>query len=178
MQHQLSCEQVTALLTFYAEGTLSHKLAKYVEKHLQNCPECSEKFAKLKNLVNKFSGVVEPEPETNYNTSQYEDFKSNLSAYIDNELDFEDNIKIKKIVISNPLARQDLENTYSFKRMLHGAFERTKNDMKTDYSKTIVHQIRSESDTQFIQERFFQLTAVFLVMIFCILSGIIAFLYL
>ena len=177
MKHQLSCDQVTALLSFYAEGTLSCKLAKCVEEHLKNCPECMEKLTRLKNYVNKLSGVVETEPEINYNTSQYEDFKSNLSAYIDNELDFEDNIKIKKIVISNPLARQDLENTYSFKRMLHGAFERTKNDMKTDYSKTVVHKIQSENDTQFIQERFFQLTAAFLAMIFCILSGIIFFLY-
>lgn len=178
MQHQLSCEQVTALLTFYAEGTLSNKLAKYVEEHLKNCPECLDKLTKLKNFASKYSGVELPEPENNYNTAQYADFKSNLSAYIDNELDFEDNIKIKKIVISNPLARQDLENTYSFKRMLHGAFERTKNDIKTDYSKAIVHKIQSENDTQFIQERFFQLTAAFLLMIFCILSGIIAFLYL
>lgn len=178
MQHQLSCEQVTALLAFYAEGTLSHKLAKYVEEHLKICPECSEKLCKLNNYVNSFSESIESKSEINYNNSQYEDFKSNLSAYIDNELDVDDNIKIKKIVISNPLARQDLENTYSFKRMLHSAFEKTKNDMKTDYSKGIIHKIQYENDTQFVQERFFQLTTAFLIMIFGILSGLIVFLYL
>lgn len=178
MQHQLSCEQVTALLTFYAEGTLSNKLAKYVEEHLKICPECSEKLLKLNNYINQTSEIIEPKSPNNYNNSQYEDFKSNLSAYIDNELDVDDNIKIKKIVISNPLARQDLENTYSFKRMLHSAFEKTKNDMKNDYSKEIAHKVQFEGDTQFIQERFFQLTTAFLIMIFGILSGLVVFLYL
>ena len=41
------------------------------------------------------------------------------------KLDDFQNIKIKKIAISNPLARQDLENIYTFKKLLHNSFEKT-----------------------------------------------------
>ena len=54
MQHQLSREQVKALLTFYAEDKLSKKLAQYVQEHLKNCPECMEKFNHLKQILNKY----------------------------------------------------------------------------------------------------------------------------
>ena len=53
MQHQLSCEQVIALLTFYTEDKLSKKLAQYVQEHLEICPECMEKYKHLKQILNK-----------------------------------------------------------------------------------------------------------------------------
>ena len=52
MQHQLSCEQVIALLTFYTEDKLSKKLAQYVQEHLEICPECMEKYKHLKQILN------------------------------------------------------------------------------------------------------------------------------
>ena len=67
--------------------------------------------------------IQNEEIENPYITKQYKDFRSNLSAYVDNELDNQDSIKIKKIAISNPLARQDLENIYTFKRLLHSSFQ-------------------------------------------------------
>ena len=54
MQHQLSCEQVIALLTFYTEDKLSKKLAQYVQEHLEICPECMEKYKHLKQILNKY----------------------------------------------------------------------------------------------------------------------------
>ena len=51
MQHQLSCEQVIALLTFYTEDKLSKKLAQYVQEHLEICPECMEKYKHLNCLL-------------------------------------------------------------------------------------------------------------------------------
>ena len=86
MQHQLSCEQVTALLTFFAEEKLSNKLAQYVREHLENCPECMEKYKQLKKILNRYIEIQSETEESVYQTKQYEDFKSNLSAYVDNEL--------------------------------------------------------------------------------------------
>ena len=122
MNNQLTCEQVTALLNFYIEDTLSSKLKECVRRHLENCPECMEKFISMQNIMNKFIEIQNEEIENPYATKQYEDFKSNLSAYVDNELNSIDSIKIKKIAISNPLARQDLENIYTFKKLLHSSF--------------------------------------------------------
>ena len=46
MKHKLTCEQVTALLNFYIEDSLSSKLKEYVKEHLENCSECMEKYDK------------------------------------------------------------------------------------------------------------------------------------
>ena len=177
MQHQLSCEQVIALLTFYAEEKLSNKLSQYVKEHLATCPECMEKYQKLRKILNKYVEIENIPIAQQYHTKQYETFKNNLSAYIDNELDDFENIKIKKIAISNPLARQDLENLYTYKKLLLSSFEKAKNELKTDYSKSIIKQVQQEniSDNNF--EPFFKLAATFFIMISCIIAGIIKFLY-
>ncbi len=177
MHHQLSCEQVVALLTFYVEDKLSDKLSQYVKEHLEICPECMEKYQKLKKLLNRFIEIQNTPIETPYLTKQYKIFKTNLSAYIDNELNDFDNIKIKKITISNPLARQDLENFYTFKKLIHASFEKTKNELKTDFSKSITNQIRQKNINENTTDMFLKLSATFFFMISCIVAGIIKFLY-
>lgn len=177
MQNQLTCEQVSALMSFYLEDKLSAKLSAYVKKHIENCPACMEKYMQMKNMLNKFIDIQAEELENPYITKQYEDFKTNLSAYIDNELDDLDNIKIKKTVISNPLARQDLENIYMFKKLLHNSFEKTKSEFKNDYTKSIMSRIQEEIPQDNKVDPFVKLTIVFFVMISCIVGGIIYILY-
>lgn len=177
MQNQLTCEQVSALLNFYVEDKLSSKLSEYVRIHLENCPACMEKYLQMKNIINKFMDIQNEEIENPYATKQYEDFKANLSAYIDNELNNFDSIKIKKIAISNPLARQDLENIYTYKKLLQSSFEKTKNEMKDDYSKTTICNIKHDNSGEKINETIYKLTAVFFVMLTFIVAGFIKILY-
>lgn len=176
MKNQLSCEQVGALMPFYIEDKLSTKLSEYVTEHLRNCPACMQKYEALKNMVKKFIDIQSEEIENPYATKQYEDFKENLSAYIDNELNDIDSIKIKKIAISNPLARQDLENIYTFKKLLHSSFEKTRNEFKNDYSKQIIYQIQQKTEKT-ETDPFLKLAVMFFLMITCIVAGIIAILY-
>lgn len=177
MQYNLSCEQVTALLTFYAENKLSAKLSGYVKEHLDKCPKCREKYMQLQNLLKRFNEIQNEEIENPYITKQYEDFKTNLSAYIDNELDDLENIKIKKIAISNPLARQDLEDIYTYKKLLHTSFEKTKNELKNDYSKAVICQLQEECSENKQLDPFIKITAIFFAMVSCIVAGIISILY-
>lgn len=177
MQYNLSCEQVTALLTFYAEEKLSTKLSQYVKEHLDNCPECRKKYIQLQNLLKRFNEIQNEEIENPYITKQYEDFKLNLSAYVDNELDDLENIKIKKIAISNPLARQDLEDIYTYKKLLHSSFEKTKNELKNDYSKNIISRMHHEYRHENNNDPFLKITIIFFAMIVCIVAGIIGMLY-
>ncbi len=177
MQNQLTCEQVSALLSFYTENKLSEKLSEYVRRHLESCPECMGKYLKMKNMLNKFVDHQNREFENPYVTKQYQDFKNNLSAYIDNELNDFDNIKIKKIAISNPLARQDLENIYIFKKLLHSSFEKTKNDLKNDYSRSIICELENEDIKDKTVDPFFTLVISFFAMITCIVAGVISVLY-
>ncbi|MFR1672916.1 MAG: zf-HC2 domain-containing protein [Candidatus Gastranaerophilaceae bacterium] len=184
MQYQLSCEQVGALMAFYIEDKLSDKLSKYVEEHLANCPICREKYETMKKIIHKYSNIQNQVKENEtietmspFQTRQYEEFKANLSAYVDNELNDDENIKIKKITISNPLARQDLEDIYTFKKILHSSFEKTRNDVKEDYSRYILNQIENISDTNEI-DPFFKIIAAFCIIMICIVAGIIGILYL
>ncbi len=177
MQYQLTCDQVSALLNFYVEDKLSTKLSEYVRQHLENCPSCMEKYLQMKNMLNKFMDIQNEEHENPYATKQYEDFKANLSAYVDNELNNFESIKIKKIAISNPLARQDLENIYTFKKLIHSSFEKTKTEFKYDYSKNIICQLQNENPEEKKFDPFLKLTAAFFIMISCIVAGVISFLY-
>ncbi len=183
MQYQLSCEQVGALMAFYIEDKLSDKLAKYVEEHLQLCPSCREKYETMKKIMQKYAviqknlkGQNKKENPTPFITKQYEEFKANLSAYIDNELDDDENIKIKKITISNPLARQDLEDMYSFKKLLHTSFEKTRNDTKEDFSKYVMSKIQTENQNK-DKDPLFKITAIFCITITLIVAGVITLLY-
>lgn len=147
MTVNLTCIQVSALLSFYIDDRLSTQLKQFVDAHLEICPTCRAKLEALKGMVNSLKEVheklsqIEPEKEEAATSSQYNAFKTNLSAYIDNELPDDENIKIKKYVISNPKARKELENLYNLKKVLNNSFEKAKHEVKDDYSKYILKRI-------------------------------------
>ena len=96
----LNCTQISALLSFYAEGTLNLLLQKLVKEHLEKCPNCMAEYLNMIEKCNKTEVRSKDIDGTeNYDTQQYQEFKTNLSAYIDNELTSDENIKIKKIAI-------------------------------------------------------------------------------
>lgn len=137
MQNELTCNQVIALMNFYVEDKLNEKLKSYVEDHLRKCPKCREIYMQSQKVI---SNIFTDENEK-YQTTQYKEFKNNISAYIDNELDEKDSVRIKKIAITNPLARKDLEDMYTFKRLLHNSFEKTRSEWKTDYSRQVINKM-------------------------------------
>lgn len=147
MTVNLTCTQVSALLSFYIDDKLSSQLKQFVEAHLEICPTCRAKLEALRSMVKSLKEVheklaaIKSEPKEDSTTPQYDAFKINLSAYVDNELDDEENIKVKKYVISNAKARQDLENLYNLKKVLRNSFERAKNEVKEDYSKYVLKRI-------------------------------------
>lgn len=147
MTINLTCTQVSALLSFYLNDRLNDQLKQFVKTHLDLCPTCRAKFEALKDMVTSLKEVhekvsaVESEPKDSTLSPQYKEFKTSLSAYIDNELSDEENLKVKKYVISNPNARQDLEHLYKFENVLHNAMEKAKNESKQDFSKFILKRI-------------------------------------
>lgn len=147
MTVNLTCTQVSALLSFYIDDKLSNQLKQFVEAHLEICPTCRAKLEALRSMVKSLKEVheklaaIKPETKESTTTPEYDAFKVNLSAYVDNELSDEENIKVKKYVISNAKARQDLESLYNLKKILRNSFERTKNEAKEDYSKFILKRI-------------------------------------
>lgn len=146
MTMNLTCTQVSALLSFYIDDKLSSQLKQFVEAHLEVCPSCRAKLEALQSMVKSLKEVHQKltaikAEDDGLPSPQYDAFKENLSAYVDNELDDEDNIKVKKYVITNPKARKELENLYHLKKILNNSFEKAKNESKEDFSKYILKRI-------------------------------------
>lgn len=152
---KLTCAQMDVLISFYIENELSKALKAQVEEHLKSCNTCRAKYDIIKTMVSDLKSNFEeaqksPEDEENKKiaTSQhYRLFKNNLSAYIDNELSSEESIKIKKITINNPKARKDLEENYSLKKLMNDSFQKSKSDVRQDFSRSVLRQLELEEAT-------------------------------
>ena len=55
MNKELTCNQVSALISFYIKGKLNSKLKEYVDLHLERCPNCRKKITDLQNILKKYS---------------------------------------------------------------------------------------------------------------------------
>lgn len=148
---EITCSQMDILLSFYIDGELTDTLRAKVEAHLNECPNCRAKYNILSSILkdmNEEAGFDEDDYSTQSHTAkQYNTFKNNLSAYVDNELPPEENIKIKKYTINNKKARKDLEETYHIRKLMRDSFRKTKNETKPDFSRNVLRKIHPESKT-------------------------------
>lgn len=177
MTNELTCNQVIALMSFYVEDKLNSRLKEYVDEHLRHCPGCREVYMQSKKIANHIMSLTNYNDQTDsYHTKQYEDFKNNLSAYIDNELTENESVRIKKIAITNPLARKDLEDMYTFKKLLHSSFEKTRTEWKNDYSKLIINKLNKNPE-KIQMDPFYKLIGAFTALISLIIFGFLATLY-
>ena len=154
-------------MEFYITGEINPTLKKYVDNHIANCPNCRKKIQELKAILGKFN-----QSSAGANTLSQEDlqdinFMVNLSAYIDNELNSKENIKIKKATVSNPEARKKLETMYRFQNLLKASYEKTKNDYKKDWAKSVILSL-SDNDG-YSAVCFKRLVLLFLALIFAII---------
>lgn len=151
---KLTCSQMDVLISFYIEGDLSNSLKKQVEEHIKSCTTCRAKYDIIKGLISDLKNSVTSDTNSQKQATnsskatseQYRIFKNNLSAYIDNELTDEENIKIKKFTINNLNARADLENSYNIRKIMNNSFKKTRNEIKNDYSKSIIRQLELEDE--------------------------------
>ena len=140
---EITCMQMDVLIPFYIDGDLSKSLKDKVEEHLSKCSACRNKYEIIKTMISDLKSCVETE-ETTANAAvsqQYRAFKNNLSAYVDNELPQEENIKMKKFTISNKQARKELEDTYNIRKLMSDSFKKTKNELKPDFSRQVMKQL-------------------------------------
>lgn len=154
---KLTCAQMDVLISFYIEGDLSTALKSQVEEHLKTCPSCRAKYDIIKTMISDLKNSFDKEEEAigaksfqdNGNpamSGQYRVFKNNLSAYIDNELTNEENIKIKKFTINNRKARKDLEDSYNIRKLMNDSFKKSKAEAKQDFSKNVLRQLELEEE--------------------------------
>lgn len=155
---KLTCAQMDVLISFYLEGELSNTLKTQVEEHIKNCATCRAKFDIIKSMLNELKSAFELDDEaqfekeeykTKVTSQQYNVFKNNLSAYIDNELNSDENIKIKKFAINNENARQELEDNYNIRKLMNDSFKKTKTEARQDFSRSVLRQLELEEEASF-----------------------------
>jgi len=170
MDNHLTCSQVVSLITFYVDGKLNPTLKKYVENHIKKCSSCRRKVEELQKIY--FDCGLENRPEQKYieedEINDREIIKS-LSAYIDHELNESDNIRVKKMTVSNPDTREKLELMYKFQKIMHSAYERTKGNFKNDYSKAVI-SLLSDSDDNYSTTYLKKLVILFFILLSIIIS--------
>lgn len=174
---EITCTQMDVLISFYIEGDLSKALKEKVEEHLKNCPACRAKLEIISSLLKDLKETVESEQEEVLSTttnSQYRLFQNNLSAYVDNELPQEENIKIKKFTINNKKARKELENTYSIRKLMNDSFQKTKSESRQDFSKNVMKQLDLSNEANLGFHPLLKVAIAF-VMTVLVLSAIIVF---
>lgn len=141
---EITCAQMDVLISFYIEGDLSKTLKAKVEEHLKKCSVCRAKYDIIKTMLQDLKESLdenEPEVVTSATNSQYRLFQNNLSAYVDNELPPEENIKIKKFTINNKKARKELEDTYNIRKLMNDSFHKTKSEFRQDFSRNVMRQL-------------------------------------
>ena len=92
MNIQFTCNQIESLIGYFIEGKLAPSLLEFFNQHLKKCPKCRKKVEQLQKVITKDA------PENNPHESKPDkELIGNLSAYMDNELDTGENVKIKKM---------------------------------------------------------------------------------
>ena len=143
---EITCLQMDVLISFYIDGDLSEALKRKVEAHLEECSACRAKFNIISSLFADYKTPKKCEKQEVYTTNthsakQYQFFKNNLSAYMDNELPQEESVKMKKYTITNKNARKELEDAFHIRKLLRDSFRKTKSETRPDFSKNIMKQI-------------------------------------
>ena len=106
----------------------------------------------IEDLKNCFDDEETLESENEYPTKvtttsqQYRVFQDNLSAYIDNELNSDESIKVKKFTINNKNARKELQENYNLRKLMKNSFKKTKYETRQDFSKSILKQLELEEE--------------------------------
>lgn len=118
----------------------------------------------LKEVHEKLA-AIKPKKDT-AKAAECNELKINLSAYVDNELSDEENIKVKKYIISNPQARQELEDLYKLRKVMQNSFEKTKQETKVDFSKFILRRIDIQKEI-YGPDSFAKVVALFIVINCC-----------
>jgi len=150
---KITCAQFEGLISFYLNDELSENLKTAFEEHLSSCPSCHIRYNMLSSIIDElkdaYSQIITEENaedipfaeiagscEDTENISQ-----SELSAYIDNELDDEFSIKMRRNIIAKPNLRKKLETLYNLRKIMTDSFDNQKNKLKTDYSKSIIREL-------------------------------------
>lgn len=136
------CKIVNSMLSHYIENKLPPEQYQFVKKHLDECSSCKKRCQNLKNLIKKmkqeYAIDLKKNASANFEEREYNNFKNNLNAYLDNELGYENSIKFKKYIMKSPSARKEVQDVYQMQKLIRESFARTKFQSCPNFTKNIL----------------------------------------
>lgn len=149
---EINCVQFSELITFYLNDELSKNLKQAFEEHLKECPNCNLRFKMLHSLVDELRHVyneisIEHDETENdvlqslSNEEIDEDRNLELSAYIDNELNEEFSVKVRKAIVAKPQIRNKIKKLYKIQKCLKNSYLNDQNHLKKDYSGFVLKKL-------------------------------------
>lgn len=146
------CRKISALLELYVENRLNSLEKSLVEEHLASCPECRDKYVRMKDAIKNLRTSYEhllqefEEIEKNkiFKVKEHEIFYANISSYIDNELSYNEAVDFRKYLLKSKPARKTLEEAYMLENNLKKTFTDYSNNLKINYAKKITDKLKSE----------------------------------
>ncbi len=151
MHNDLICSRINSMLSMYIDGKLSPIEVEIVEEHLRVCESCKKKYEYLKQLITTLKSAYKQDQNideiksADFKIKEYEYYKQNLSAYLDNELDFEDSVRFKKYIIKIPLARRELQKYFDLQKMLKTNWKNNQKQLNQDFSKIIINELYKDN---------------------------------
>ncbi len=173
----ISCEQFETLMNFYLDNKLDEKLQQEFEKHLLKCKSCRDKYNTFKNIVTDLRETYKKIKNYSYanDSKSNSSINTTISAYLDNELDINENVKVRKMFISKPDIREKIKKISQLKLLLNSSFNKTQ--PKQDYSKELLKKIYStayrEKNTSLILRTltFIILSCIWVIMLLAAISA-------
>lgn len=172
----INCNQFEGLLSFYLNNELSEKMTSAVEKHMEECPNCKMRYSVVNSIIedikSAYNEVIQDSEDYNdfieaeYEIPDDEVKNTELSAYIDNELDEEHSVKLRRNIVAKPKLRNKIDKLYDLRRLISDSKKEQKNKLKTDYSKEIVKTMNNNiSDRQVYMH-----CALFILFVVCVIA--------
>lgn len=145
MDKEKICKIINSMLSQYIENKLPPEQYQFVHKHLDKCPACKKRYENLKELIKKikyeYAIDLKKNASANFEEKEYSIFKSNLNAYLDNELGYENSIKFKKYIMKSPSARKEVQDIYQMQKMMRESFIRSKFQLCPDFTKSVLSNL-------------------------------------
>lgn len=149
MDNKVICKKVTSMLSLYIDNNLSANEMFFVKEHIAACPSCRKKYLYLKSLIknlkDSYKQFVElskqKQKKNNFSIKEYEKFVSQISPYIDNELNADECFEFRKYLMKSKNAQKVLKNTYIIQKNIKYAFQATKKQASPEIAQKVIKQI-------------------------------------
>ncbi len=169
----LICKKVTSMMSLYIDDKLNDEHKAFVEEHFKNCPQCYQRYKEMKNIIENLklsyekiiNKVENIETISLFNIREYEKFYNNISAYVDNELSYEEGIEFRKYLLKSKSARGDLKNIYTLQSNVKESISHCIEKSNVNLSKKII-KILKEENKPTPNRYFIKVAAVFAIAFF------------